>query len=261
MQLIVSQSRQRGYISQGLSGSETSLISAYSFNNSINDLNTTNANNLTANGSAVATNADSPFGTQASGLISSTLDYAIIQSATFSTNTTVTVQVPEGCTIPTSGGVSAVSYSTQKAPYGFPAQEGKWTVATLYKSQRIIAISAITNWSAGVAPNILNVPTGAWEVGINGCLALVSSVSGTRNGILCLASAQPTTTSPLMPAARPVTFTGTFIDWSGMVREHFVHSTMTTYNMYSYIYSASGSESWAINGTPETYFYAKNAYL
>ena len=37
----VTQATMKGYISQGLSGSETSLISAYSFNNTLNDLNTT----------------------------------------------------------------------------------------------------------------------------------------------------------------------------------------------------------------------------
>jgi len=105
---------------QTLAGTETSLISAYSFNNSINDLNA-NANNLTAQGSAVATNADSPFGGQADGTISSTLDYAEILATSFSTNTTLTVRVPYGNTIPTSGGVSAMSYSTQQSPYGCPA--------------------------------------------------------------------------------------------------------------------------------------------
>lgn len=114
----VTQANIKATISQGLSGSETSLISAYSFNNSINDLNTTNANNLTANGSAVATNADSPFGCQADGTISSTLDYGIVMKVATST---LTVQVPEGCTIPTTGGVTSVAYSSVKAPYGFPA--------------------------------------------------------------------------------------------------------------------------------------------
>jgi len=149
-------------ISQGLSGSETSLISAYSFNNSINDLSA-NANNLTANGAAVATNADSPFGLQASGLISATLDYGIIQSVTFSTNTTVVVQVPEGCTIPTSGGVSAVSYSTQKAPYGMPVQEGKWEIWHGYKTQ--ITQSSPTNsvwYNLGSVQ--ITMPVGEWRV-------------------------------------------------------------------------------------------------
>ena len=104
--------------SQGLTGTETSLASAYSFNGVATDLNTTTPNDLTAQNSA-GYSADSPFGTQGSGLISSTLDYGIVQSAVFSTNTTVVVQVPEGCAIPTSGGVSAVSYSGLANPYGF----------------------------------------------------------------------------------------------------------------------------------------------
>lgn len=115
----ITQATMRSYMSQTFAGNEASLISAYSFNNSINDL-TSSANNLTANGSAVATNADSPFGQQANGTTAGTTEYGIITAATFSTNTTLTVQVPEGNAIPTSGGVSAVSYSSQKVPYGFP---------------------------------------------------------------------------------------------------------------------------------------------
>lgn len=113
----VTQATMRGYMSQGLSGSETSLISAYSFDNSINDLNTTNANNLTANGGAAATATDSPF---ANAVSAGLLEYAEINSVAFSTNTTVNVRVPDTCMIPTTGGVSAVSYSTQSNPYGLP---------------------------------------------------------------------------------------------------------------------------------------------
>lgn len=101
---------------QTLSGSETSLISAYSFNNSINDLNA-NANNLTAQNSAVATNADSPF---ANAVSAGSLEYAEVLNVSFSTNTTVTVRVPDGCQIPTTGGISSVYYSTQNNPYGLP---------------------------------------------------------------------------------------------------------------------------------------------
>jgi hypothetical protein len=107
----------RTYISQGLSGSETSLISAYSFDNSINDLNTTNANNLTANNSAVATNADSPF---ANAVSAGLQEYAEIQSVSFSTNTTVNVRVPDVSMIPTSGGISNVYYAVGANPYGLP---------------------------------------------------------------------------------------------------------------------------------------------
>lgn len=147
-------------MNQGLSGSETSLISAYSFNNAITDLSA-NANNLTAQGSAVATNADSPFGGQASGLISSTLDYGIITAASFSTNSTVTVQVPEGCTIPSSGGVTALAYSAVKVPYGFPAQRGKWLLETINKTGGTQASPGNGTWY-NISSIQLVAPIGEW---------------------------------------------------------------------------------------------------
>lgn len=113
----VTQATIKASMDRTLTGSETSLISAYTFNNSLNDLNA-NANNLTAQGSATATNADSPF---ANAVTAGLLEYAEVNSVTFSTNTTVNVRVPDTCQIPTSGGVSAVSYSTQSNPYGLPA--------------------------------------------------------------------------------------------------------------------------------------------
>ena len=116
---VISEATNLTYMSQTLAGTESNLVSAYSFNSTINDLNTTNANNLTAQGSAAATTADSPFTQNASGKPTGTTDYGIIMGRSFSTNTTLTVQVPEGCMIPTSGGISAVSYSTQASPYGY----------------------------------------------------------------------------------------------------------------------------------------------
>lgn len=145
---------------QTLSGSETSEISAYSFNNTINDLNA-NANNLTANGSAVATNADSPF---AQGATAGSLEYGIITAIAFSTNTTLTVQVPEGSAIPTTGGVSAVSYSTQQTPYGFPKDKNKWRLASILKTAGATTSNATYGayLSAGYQ---LIVPIGVWDIG------------------------------------------------------------------------------------------------
>ena len=113
----VTQATMRTYMSQGLSGSETSLISAYSFDNAITDLNTTNANNLTANGGAAATATDSPF---ANAVTAGVQEYAEVNSVTFSTNTTVNVRVPDTCMIPTSGTISATYYAVGAYPYGLP---------------------------------------------------------------------------------------------------------------------------------------------
>ena len=117
----VTQATMLGYISQGLSGSETSLASAYSLSNSTSDLNTTTPNDLSAGaGSPTTTNADSPFGGQGNGNISQVYDYAVIGTVVFSTNTTVTVMVPEGNALTTSsGGVAAIHYSSTQNPVGF----------------------------------------------------------------------------------------------------------------------------------------------
>jgi len=161
----VTQATIQGYISQGLAGTEPNLASAYSFNGVTTDLNTTTPNDLSAGaGSPTATNADSPFGGQSSGLISSTIDYGIVQSAVFSTNTTIILQVPEGNTIPTTGGVSAVSYSSAKAPYGFPAYSDKWRISSLLKT----TVSTVSNSTYGAFNNggyRLTVPVGNWKIG------------------------------------------------------------------------------------------------
>lgn len=117
---VLSAATIRSYVSQTLSGAESTCVACFTLNNSLVDTSA-NANTVTAQGGALATNADSPFGIQADGTTAGTTEYAIITKTAFSTNTTLTVQVPEGNAIPTSGGVSAVSYSTQKSPYGMPA--------------------------------------------------------------------------------------------------------------------------------------------
>lgn len=174
----VTQATMRTYMSQGLAGTETSLISAYSFNNSINDLNTSNANNLTANGSAVATNADSPFTQNSAGVPGGSLDYAIVTAVTSST---VTCQVPEGCAIPTSGGISAVSYSTQGVPFGFPKQRGRWRVETLNKTD-VFQSSPVTSTWYNIGSINLTIPIGEWiagyEVGVYVDRAAGGLVSG-----------------------------------------------------------------------------------
>jgi len=142
----VTQANMRGYMSQGLSGSETSLISAYSFDNAITDLNTTNANNLTANAGAAATNSDSPF---ANAVSAGLQEYCEINAVSFSTNTTVNVRVPDTCMIPTSGGISASYYAVGAYPYGLPyfsnvLGEAKIAYAASTSSTSSVAVDGLT---------------------------------------------------------------------------------------------------------------------
>lgn len=170
------------YISQTLGGAETSIASAYTFNSSISDL-TANANNLTANGSAVATNVDSPFSLDDTGVPTGSTDVAIIQSKTFSTNTTLVVQVPEGNTLPTSGGISAVAYSTVKAPFGFPSQTNRWGIMTLIGAAVSSAgTSSTTTYTFGgaTAANAvnLNVPIGDWRASLDYATVVTPNATG-----------------------------------------------------------------------------------
>lgn len=166
--VVLTATQVKAIYSQGLTAADVaaySIVSAFSLSgaNGLTDINTTNANNLTANGGAVTTEADAPWGTQASGLISATLDYAIVQSAVFTGgNTVVVVQVPEGCTIPTSGGVSAVSYSGLKAPYGFPSQRRKWRIESPYRAPNTNkSNTTYVQWYG----NQVTVPIGDWLLG------------------------------------------------------------------------------------------------
>ena len=154
----VTQATIKASINQGLTGSETSLVSAYSLSNSLEDLSANN-NDLTANGGVLTTTADSPFGNSG---VSTTLDYAVVMAKSFSTNTTLTVQVPEGCTIPTSGGVSSVDYSTQAVPYGFPRDRGRWYIVCLNKTFNQQASPVADTWyhTGGL---ILHLPAGNWS--------------------------------------------------------------------------------------------------
>jgi hypothetical protein len=178
----VTQATIAATISQTIPNGTTSLISAYDFNGNANDINTTSANNLTANGSVTATAADSPFGGQASGTISSTLDYGIIQSATFSTNTTVVVQVPDANTIPTSGGVSAVSYATSAYPYGMPSITNILGMVTV--PNFVTSSAAVDSDLSGLTIPVY-VPTGGHAVEFQ-IASLVYSTAGGDQGIFSL---------------------------------------------------------------------------
>ena len=242
-------------MNQTLSGSETSLVSAYSFNNSINDLSA-NANNLTANAGAVATNADSPFA-GATG----TNEYGIVTNSVFSTNTTLTVQVPEGYALPTTGGVSAISYSTQSVPYGFPINRGKWRVECLIKATETIAIGTINTWT--VALNKLTVPIGSWARGYQATIRLGSSVSGNRTGSFTMESSAPTNALYNQEMSSKIFAAAGADAVVTITKETFNElSAQTVYNVYGQIATATGSETWYIQASEgSTTLYAELALL
>jgi hypothetical protein len=148
----------KSYSSQVLSGSETNCIGAWSLNNVATDANAA-ANNLTATG-GVSYTARSPYATDATGTPGGTYDFGIVTKVS---TTTATIQVPEGCTIPTSGGVSAVDLSAYKSPFGFPAQRDRWNILLqLLSSVSTSGTSVNTTYNPGGLN--LNVPVGNWNL-------------------------------------------------------------------------------------------------
>jgi hypothetical protein len=181
---VLSAATIRSYKNQTLSGSETNLKSAYSFNNVITDLNTTTPNDLTANGSAVANNADSPFTKDANGTSSGTYDWAIVTKVA---TTVATVQYPEGCAIPTSGGISTVDYSGVKSPFGMPVEKGRWSVVLHQRGSNVQA--AVTTGTAYNPGGLnINAPVGKWWSTGNFYTVFTGSTTADKSIIISLST-------------------------------------------------------------------------
>jgi hypothetical protein len=246
------------YYAQSISPTEANVISAYSFNNVITDLNTTNANNLIANGSAVATNADSPFGGQADGTISSILDYGIVQSVTFSTNTTVVVQISEGCTIPTSGGVSAVSYSSAKAPFGFPGQRGKWLVQSLIRTAQGQNTPTNGTWY-NLGSTQVSIPIGEWVIGYE--INLFANPSSSGGSIFGTLSTSNNGENDAELSTRLYSIGGMVV--ATVSRQKRCGSSLNAATIY-YLNSKTDTATMSsinFSGDNPTIIYAENAYL
>ena len=264
----ITQANIKLLMSQGLTPAlitAHNIISAYSLSNSLVDLNTTSANNLTANGGVLATTADSPFGGQADGTISTTVDYGIIQKVSYGApDTTVTFQVPEGCTVPTSGGVASVSYSAYKSPYGFPGQKDKWRVGNTLGTLIQTTVGALNTWTQSLCQ--LNVPAGAWQLGYEGYGEIAGTVGGSMYGRFAVGtsiSAINNDSSQRLAASAGQTYFGIALSR----RVDLNLSTSTNYYMQVLAESGAGTVSLTIGVAPVAStvtafnFYAENSYL
>lgn len=225
----------RSYMNQGLIGTEPNLVSGYSFNNSIADLNTTNANNLTPGGSAVATNVDSPF---------HDIEYGIITNVSYvNPTTTLTIFTGTDYSIPNMA-LSTPYYSTQRQPFGFPRNKDKWAVQTQYRILETIGISAINQWFASNFKLLL--PIGAWSVKYEGALAQASSVSGLRSFFAAFESAAPTNGIYNTLESQSRVYAASAAFQLTHVSRTFPKTTTTqeTLVLYGSIDAATGSEDW-----------------
>lgn len=262
----VSFATTRGYFSQAFIGSETSLISAYSFSGTSNDLNTGNANNLTSQGSASANFNDAPFGNQSNPLnfpVLANTDYAVVTLCAYGGDTSIAVQVPEGCTIPTTGGLSGSAYSSVARPLNMPTEPAKYNIEAIFRaSSGNISIGAITTWYAATDYK-LDVPAGPWELEHEGTYQFSSTIAGNRVGYVTLAATAPPS------FLTNDSFLALLYAESHAAALETIHrqkdlqpEIATTYTVYYSILSATGAESFVVRGDAgEVVIRAKNPYV
>lgn len=98
----------------------------------------------------------------------STVKYFIITAVSFSTDTTVTLYGGTDYSLVASGttAISAFSYSSAKAPAGFPLDPTKWTVKVADTTERSQASPVQNTWyNPGSTNQQISVPIGAWRLG------------------------------------------------------------------------------------------------
>lgn len=139
----------RDNMNQQLAGSETNLVAYFKLNGNFND-STSNANNLTASGSAAATNTDNPM---------VDTEYAIVTKVT---STIITVFTGTDYNIPNMT-LSNPHYSTHKSPYGFMATPDRWYVSAILKSIAQKVAPTAGTWYNDGSINF-PIPLGIWRV-------------------------------------------------------------------------------------------------
>lgn len=182
---IRTQAQIRNNMNQQLTGSETNLLGYWKLNGNFND-STANANNLTAVGSAVATNVDNPFNANTFTIITSDPVYD------GSTETTMTVQTPEGYPIPNET-LGTASYSAVRNPYDFPTEVRKWQIAMGFGDQA--KTSAFSATFANYNSLSFNLPVGEWEICGRGSLFI--RATGTTSNLAHLGFSTSTTVPDL----------------------------------------------------------------
>lgn len=147
----------RDNMNQETPASTTGLVAQFKGNGSWND-SSANLNHLTASGGAINNYAAHIF---------RDVEFAVVtKKPVFSGgNTDVTLFTGDG-TLPNEM-LGATSYSSARAPFGFPASRSKWTVMTVARAAFVRGVgSSSTHY---VTPFKLVVPSGEWtDLGFEG---------------------------------------------------------------------------------------------
>jgi hypothetical protein len=133
-----------------LTGSETNLVALFQGNGNFNDA-TSNANNLTAQAGAIATQAANPY---------NATEYTNIRAISYSNpTTTITLYTSDAGTIPNMT-LNTPFYSVVKEPYGLPEVLNSKVLGQVIWCTNVTTTATATGTLFNGSPITLTVPTG-----------------------------------------------------------------------------------------------------
>lgn len=146
------QSEIQANMNISLSGSETGLVALFQGNGNFND-KTSNANNLTPSGGAIATQAANPM---------NAVEYfKVTKVGTYSGGVTpVTLFGGTDCNLPNMT-LTGAQYSNVDKPFGFPASRSKWTHSSIWKIDAAVSLPSASTWYNASFQQV-TLPTGDW---------------------------------------------------------------------------------------------------
>lgn len=169
-----------------LTGSESNLAALFQGNGNFND-KTSNANNLTANNSAIATQAANPY---------NATEYAVITKVA---SNAVTVFTGTDYTIPDMT-LSSPYYSTSRAPNGGNWQRTHWVTENIQQATATKNTATSGTWqNTGASTGDfgqITLPIGEWDVYVQTAMFATSTTSGPVSAQATLSSANNSATNP-----------------------------------------------------------------
>lgn len=93
-------------------------------------------------------------------LTQTTVKYFIVTAIS---STTITLYGGTDYTL-VNAAISAVAFSSAKAPLAFPSDPDKWTIAIAVKIDDVTVASTTTNFTVSTVPVTLTLPIGAWAI-------------------------------------------------------------------------------------------------
>ena len=237
-------------MNNNLTGSESGLVGLWRGAGNFNDL-TANANHLTATNGAIATQAANPF---------NLIEYGkITKVGAFSGGVTpVTVFTGTDCNIPNMALTSPL-YSTQAAPYGFPAARRKWRSEAIFRTNIAAGGTTVGTWYNPPGMSLTIGSAGDWVTGYeSSSLAQASSGNMAIRQTLSTTAATETN-SRLTSAGNAASITQLMA--TGTRSDSLSISSDTTLYLNSQISAASSPTLHQIQGTDApAVIYAELAY-